>query len=168
MMVKTENAIKQSRSTTEAANFHSLQMASSSSWSLNLFAMYLTSSRILAKSGSPSEGWPLCRRFSSSVGEQVILPQITPESVVGVQWTPSSPRNPIYSMFPLLHCWPLTVFISMLDRLHRRCLCWQAGRTLSSPGLFILRNQAHQFRRMTLVWKKITENKHLLTRLLSW
>lgn len=163
MIVKTEKAIKQSRSTTEAANFHSLQMASSSSWSLNRFAMYLTSSKILAKSESPSEGWPLCSRFSSSVGEQVILPQITPESVVGVQWTPSSPRNPMYSIFPLLDCCPLTVFISTLDRLHRRCLCWQAGRTLSSPGLFILRNQAHQLRRMILVWKKIFENKHLFT-----
>lgn len=163
MIVKTEKAIKQSRSTTEAANFHSLQMASSSSWSLNRFAMYLTSSKILAKSGSPSEGWPLCSRFSSSVGEQVILPQITPESVVGVQWTPSSPLNPMYSIFPLLDCCPLTVFISTLDRLQRRCLCWQAGRTLSSPGLFILRNQAHQFRRMIRVWKKIFENKHLFT-----
>lgn len=167
MIVKTENAIRQSRSTTEAANFHSLQMASSSSWSLNRFAMYLTSSKILAKSGSPSEGWPLCSRFSSSVGEQVILPQITPESVVGVQWTPSSPLNPMYSIFPLLDCCPLTVFISTLDRLHRRCLCWQAGRTLSSPGLFILRNQAHQLRRMILVWKKNFENKHLFTQPLS-
>lgn len=163
MIVKTEKAIKQSRSTTEAANFHSLQIASTSSWSLNRFAMYLTSSKIFARSGSPSEGCPLCSRFSSSVGEHVILPQITPESVVGVQWTPSSPLNPMYSIFPLLDCCPLTVFISMLDRLHRRCLCWQAGRTLSSPGLFILRNQAHQLRRMILVWKKIFENKHLLT-----
>lgn len=153
MMVKTEKAIKQRRSTTEAANFHSLQMASASSWSLNRLAMYRTSSRIFVRSGSVSEGCPLWRRLSSSVGEQVILPQMTPESVVGVQWTPSRPRNPIYSIFPLLDCCPLTVFTSTLDKLQRRCLCWHAGRTLSSPGLFILRNQAHQLRRMILVWE---------------
>lgn len=35
IMEKSENATRQSRSTTAAANFHSLQIASASSWSRN-------------------------------------------------------------------------------------------------------------------------------------
>lgn len=48
---------------------------------------------------------------------------------------------------------PAPALSSTLARLQRRALCWQAGRTLSSPGLFIRRNHAHQFSRMILVCK---------------
>lgn len=93
-------------------------------------------SRILARSGVPSEGWP-CSRCSSWVGSRPRGPHTTPESGVGAQCMLSRPRKPMYSRLPLVAGGPATALISTLARLQRRCLCWQAGRTLSSPGLFI-------------------------------
>lgn len=51
MMEKREKATRHSRSTTAAANFHSLQIASAWSWSRNRWAMYDTSSKMRWISG---------------------------------------------------------------------------------------------------------------------
>lgn len=96
MMEKSEKATKQRRSTTAAANFHSLQMASASSWSRNLWAMYDTSSRIHMISGggmltlpTPIPGPPALPPTggsASSLGELWLRPpSATPESLEGGQ-----------------------------------------------------------------------------------
>lgn len=51
MMEKSEKATRHNRSTTAAANFHSLQIASPSSCSRKRLAIYCTSSRIREISG---------------------------------------------------------------------------------------------------------------------
>lgn len=93
MIEKRENATRHSRSTTAAANFHSLQIASASSWSRNLWAMYDTSSKIRWISGGgrptpiPRPTTPLLTCGSaSSLGELWARPpSVTPESLEGGQ-----------------------------------------------------------------------------------
>lgn len=84
IMEKSENATRQRRSTTAAANFHSLQMASASSWSRNLWAMYITSARMRWISCSPA--YSLTASLCSS-GDPPIRPPLhdTPESLLGGQ-----------------------------------------------------------------------------------
>lgn len=60
MIEKSEKATRHNLSTTAAANFHSLQIASPSSCSRKRLAMYCTSSRIWAISGTCSSS-KVCR-----------------------------------------------------------------------------------------------------------
>lgn len=96
MMEKSEKATRHRRSTTAAANFHSLQMASASSWSLNLWAMYDTSSKMRWISGGgmstpiPRPPTPLATPpggSDSSLSEPWARPpSANPESLDGGQW----------------------------------------------------------------------------------
>lgn len=101
MIEKSEKATRHSRSTTAAANFHSLQMASASSWSRNRWAMYDTSCKIHWISGGgmltpiplpPMPTLPTPPGGSvSSLGEPWTRPpSATPESLEGGQYEPST------------------------------------------------------------------------------
>lgn len=78
MMEKSEKATRHSRSTTAAANFHSLQMASPSSCSRKRLAMYCTSSRIWEISGScSSSSSRVCSEWTSCWEEPPALHSTT-------------------------------------------------------------------------------------------
>lgn len=91
MMEKSEKATRHNRSTTAAANFHSLQIASPSSWSRKRLAMYCTSSRIREISGTCSSSRVrVCSERISCWDEPLGWPPppppphtTTPESVLG-------------------------------------------------------------------------------------
>lgn len=157
MMEKSENATRQSRSTTAAANFHSLQIASASSWSRNRWAMYITSARMRWISCSPA--YTLTASRCSSFGDPPTRPppQDTPESLLGGQQALSMEWYPKYRfMWPLVvelveDGWPGITPIWML-----LALAWCAGEwsylelaLRSSPGFFMRKNQAHQLSRIT-------------------
>lgn len=72
MMEKREKATRHKRSTTAAANFHSLQMAWASSCSRKRLAIYCTSSRIRDTSGSCSSSKVrVCSKWMSPGDEPV-------------------------------------------------------------------------------------------------
>lgn len=72
MMEKSEKATRHNLSTTAAANFHSLQMASPSSCSRKRLAMYCTSSRIWEISGTCSSSKVrICSEWISGWDEQL-------------------------------------------------------------------------------------------------
>lgn len=93
-----------------------------------------------------------CSRCSSWVGEQALVTHTTPESGVARSAYCPGRGSPMYSRLPLVAGGPaLRSSPRWPTRLQRRCLCWQAGRTLSSPASSCEGTRAHQFRRMTLV-----------------
>lgn len=91
MIEKREKATRHNRSTTAAANFHSLQIASPSSCSRKRLAMYCTSSRIREISGTCSSSkvrvcseWMSCGEEPLGWAPPPPPPHTTtPESVLG-------------------------------------------------------------------------------------
>lgn len=170
MMEKSEKATRHSRSTTAAANFHSLQMASPSSCSRKRLAMYCTSSRIWEISGSCSSsskrvcsGWMPC--WEEPPGPHTSTLGSEPGGSVGLSMAIAWQLKYRF-MFPLAVAVGAGTCPGIVVTWMVLVLLWWGGweyllseglleatACLSSPGFFMRRNQAHQLSKTTRIWR---------------